>query len=67
MLMMIQHSLDLSYNELTGTIPTEIGLMSALMTIDAHGNYIQGSIPNEMVHMNPNLRLNFTDNLYVSF
>jgi hypothetical protein len=39
--------------------------MSGLHTIEAMGNQLSGSIPNEMVGMNPNLRLNFTDNLYV--
>jgi hypothetical protein len=57
------NSLDISHNELTGTIPTELGTMSALLTIDAYGNRLEGTIPNEMVKMNPNLRLNFTNNL----
>jgi hypothetical protein len=57
------YSLDVSYNKLTGTIATELGLMSALYTIDAMGNLLTGTIPNEMMGMNPNLRLNFTDNL----
>jgi hypothetical protein len=57
------YRLDVSYNKLTGTIATELGLMSALYTIDAMGNLLTGTIPNEMMGMNPNLRLNFTDNL----
>jgi hypothetical protein len=58
-------SLDISYNQFTGTIPTEIGMMRILHTVNAAGNRLQGSLPNEMLHMNPNLRLNFTDNLCV--
>lgn len=56
----------MSYNKLTGTIATELGLMSGLHTIEAMGNLLTGTIPNEMMGMNPNLRLNFTDNLCVS-
>jgi Leucine-rich repeat (LRR) protein len=57
--------LDISYNKIKGSIATEIGLMAALHTINAMSNQITGNIPNEMTNMNPNLRLNFTDNLYV--
>lgn len=56
-------SLDVSYNKLSGSISTEIGLMTSLYTIDAMGNRLSGSLPNEMLRLNPNLRLNFTDNL----
>jgi hypothetical protein len=28
------------------------------------GNRLRGSLPNEMLNMNRNLRLNFTNNLY---
>lgn len=58
-------SLDIAYNHLTGTIATEIGLLRRLHTIDAMGNKIRGTLPNEMMKMDPNLRLNFTNNLYV--
>lgn len=57
------NSLDLSFNHLTGTIATEIGQMSALGTIDIMSNKIRGTVPNEMLKLNKNLRLNFTDNL----
>lgn len=62
-LFILQCSLDVSFNQLTGTIPTEIGVMSALSTINAVSNQIRGTIPNEMLNLNRNLRLNFTDNL----
>lgn len=58
--------LDVSYNQLTGTIATELGSMSNLFVIDAMGNRLTGSIPDEMMGMTPNLRLNFTDNLCVN-
>lgn len=37
--------------------------MTSLYTINAIGNRLTGTLPNEMLKMNPNLRLNFTDNL----
>jgi Leucine-rich repeat (LRR) protein len=55
--------LDLSYNRLSGTIATEIGQMIRLRTIDVMANMISGSLPDEMLEMNMNLRLNFTNNL----
>jgi hypothetical protein len=48
---------------LTGTIEAEIGAMRRLHTIEAASNKIRGSLPDEMLDMEPNLRLNFTDNL----
>jgi hypothetical protein len=56
-------SLDLSFNQLTGTIATVIGQMSALGSINIVSNNIRGTVPNEMLKLNRNLRLNFTDNL----
>jgi hypothetical protein len=61
-----RNSLDISYNDFTGTIPTEIGVMRLLHTVNAAGNRLHGSLPNEMLQMNPNLRLNFTGNLCVN-
>jgi Leucine-rich repeat (LRR) protein len=58
-------NVDISRNQITGTIPTQIGLLRSLHTIDAMHNRISGSLPNEMLQLNRNLRLNFTDNLYV--
>ena len=56
-------SLDVSYNNFTGTVAPELGEMTRLYTIDAMGNQLGGSLPDEMLKMNPNLRLNFSDNL----
>jgi hypothetical protein len=58
--------LDISYNRIRGTIPTEIGTMSTLHTIDAMFNQLHGTLPDEMMQMNPNLRLNFTENRCVT-
>jgi len=55
--------LDLSYNKLTGTIATELGLMTSLYSCSWEGNKLTGTLPDEMLKMDPNLRLNFTDNL----
>ena len=55
-------ALDISYNNIDGTIPTELAHMTTLHTIDAMGNRLSGHLPDEMMKMNPNLRLNFTDN-----
>lgn len=60
-------NVDISRNRITGTIPTQIGLLKSLHTIDAMHNRISGSLPNEMLQLNRNLRLNFTDNLYVPY
>jgi len=56
-------SFDFSSNLIMGTIPSEIGLLSELHTIDAMHNKLSGTLPETMLTLNPNLRLNFTDNL----
>ena len=56
-------SLDIAYNDLEGAVPPEIGTMSKLKRLDAMGNRLAGSLPDEMNQMNPNLELNFTNNL----
>lgn len=56
-------SLTLGNNQLTGTIPSEIGELSSLFIIEAMGNKIQGTLPTTMLNLNRNLRFNFTDNL----
>ena len=61
--MFLSGRLDLSHNQLSGTIGTELGLMTNLTKIDAVGNKLTGHLPDEMLNMYPNLRLNFTDNL----
>jgi hypothetical protein len=61
--LLIVDRLDLSFNQLSGTIATEIGQMWALESIHIVSNKIRGTVPNEMLNLNKNLRLNFTDNL----
>jgi Leucine-rich repeat (LRR) protein len=56
-------SIDFSYNELTGTIPREIAKCSHLERVNLQSNWIRGTLPSEMSRMNPNLELNFTNNL----
>lgn len=59
--------MDVSSNSLVGTIPTEIGLMSSLQSIQLQNNFISGLFPTEMARLDPNLALNLTGNLYVTF
>jgi hypothetical protein len=40
--------LDLSQNLLVGTIPSELGMLSALTNIELDGNSLTGSIPSEL-------------------
>jgi Leucine-rich repeat (LRR) protein len=56
-------SLDLSYNRFNGTIATQIGHLTAMHTLKAMSNQLGGTLPTEMLKLNPNLRLNLTDNL----
>jgi hypothetical protein len=48
---------------MTGTIATELGLLTKLQYLDLTTNSLRGTMPNEMLKMHPNLRLNFTGNL----
>ncbi|RCV32101.1 hypothetical protein SETIT_6G230900v2 [Setaria italica] len=41
-------SIDLSTNQFTGDIPSEIGSLSALINLNLSRNYIKGSIPEEL-------------------
>lgn len=41
-------SIDLSTNQLTGDIPSEIGSLSALASLNLSRNYIEGNIPEEL-------------------
>ena len=57
-------SVDLSYNDITGTLPREIAQCSHLERINLQSNMIKGTLPSEMSRMNPNLELNLTNNLF---
>ena len=41
-------SLNLSSNELTGEIPTELGDLSDLYSLSLYGNRLSGEIPKEL-------------------
>uniref|UniRef100_A0A7R9UW43 Uncharacterized protein n=1 Tax=Diacronema lutheri TaxID=2081491 RepID=A0A7R9UW43_DIALT len=43
-------SLDLTYNALTGTIPTEIGALPAIVQLKLEGNQLSGRIPYCVFH-----------------
>jgi hypothetical protein len=47
---------------LTGTLPTELGKLLSLKSLDASGNRIQGSIPTEYCLMHPLRRLSLGEN-----
>ena len=40
--------LDLSYNELTGTIPSELGDLAHVQVLRLDGNQLTGTIPSEL-------------------
>ncbi|XP_059442105.1 putative receptor-like protein kinase At3g47110 [Corylus avellana] len=44
-------ALDLSYMDLIGTIPPDVGNLSFLITLSIENNSFHGSIPNELSHL----------------
>jgi hypothetical protein len=56
-------SLDIGNNELSGKVPAEIGKLSRLARLQATGNKFTGTLPTEINAMNPEVQLNFTNNL----
>ena len=54
--------LALGKNLLRGNIPSTIGKMTKLQSLDLHGNDLTGNLPTEMRRMQPDLKLNLTDN-----
>lgn len=44
--------MSISYNEITGTLPSEIATMRHINFIDLEGNSLQGTIPHEWFHSN---------------
>ena len=47
-ILLITVTLYLSGNNLTGTIPTELGLLSSLEDLNLEANQLSGTIPTEM-------------------
>lgn len=45
-------ALDFAENEFTGTIPTEIGMLSSLAGLSLATNGFQGNLPTEMGNLN---------------
>ena len=41
-------TLELVSKSLTGTLPTELALMTGLQDLDLHGNSLEGSLPTEL-------------------
>jgi hypothetical protein len=40
--------MDLSSNDLTGTIPSELGRCISLLLLDVSGNHLVGTVPTEL-------------------
>lgn len=53
--------IDLSVNQLTGSIPAELGQIEAIHTMDLHDNRLSGVIPHELGNTRFN-RLDLSNN-----
>ena len=53
--------LDLGYNELTGSIPTELGNLASIQSLFLRNNGLTGSIPSSLANL-ANLRLLYLNN-----
>ena len=54
--------LDLSYNQLTGSIPPEIGNLTNLTNLTIYNNQLTGSIPPEIGNLTNLIRLDLSEN-----
>ena len=54
--------LDLNYQDLTGTIPSELGNLRSLEELDLSGNFLIGTIPPELGKLTDLREIIFTDN-----
>jgi Leucine-rich repeat (LRR) protein len=54
--------LVLSNNQLTGSIPSEIGYLTNLIILDLYTNQLTGSIPSEIGNLTNLIRLDLSDN-----
>lgn len=57
-------AIDLSYNNLTGTLPTAIGDLTALELLDLYSNSITGSLPTQLGNLSAMEYLDLGDNLF---
>ena len=55
-------TLDMGFNQLTGTLPVELGWMSHLERITAPGNQFSGTLPFEMERLTDLIQINLTSN-----
>jgi len=55
--------LHLTDNNLKGTIPADIGLLSSLLSLDLNGNLLSGSIPTELFMLTKLSTLNLAHNI----
>ena len=54
--------LNLSYNNLTGILPPELGNLSQLRILNLSGNHLSGSLPRELLRLPQLRRLNISSN-----
>lgn len=55
-------ALDLSYNTLSGPIPSTLGGLAQLKTLKLNENRMTGEIPNEFLNLTSLLQLNLSHN-----
>ncbi|KAJ3686545.1 hypothetical protein LUZ61_015709 [Rhynchospora tenuis] len=56
--------LDLSYNQLTGHIPTEISTMQSLLLLNLHHNQLSGPLPQELGELTHLFVLYLSNNMF---
>ena len=56
--------MDLNSNQLSGSIPSELGDLSELTELDLSSNQLNGSIPSELGMLSELTTLNLSDNFF---
>lgn len=62
----LMHAIDLSFQRLSGTLPTELVLMLDLKFLNVTGNRLQGSLPTEYLHMSKLQEVRLARNQFTS-